>query len=77
MDLVVLLGKLVRVLMREGPRAQGGSRGVRSELRAGEMEERVEVRNACLDQPFFQRWVAGSGRPFGGAEEEVDEGVEV
>lgn len=52
MDLVVLLAKLLRVLMRIPP------------LTEDEMAERVKVRNDCLNQPFFNRTLAYSARPF-------------
>lgn len=65
MDLVVLLAKLMRVLMRND-----------DSLSEGELAERIAVRNACLDQPFFQRWTGSSARPF--SDEVVeDEGCEV
>ena len=65
MDLVVLLARLMRVLMRR-PTALGEA----------ELAERIEVRNACLDQPFFQRWVESSTRPFSDEGDE-DEGCKV
>lgn len=72
MDVIVLMARLVRVLMKMQRQGMNGGMG------AGEDdEERVSVRNACLDEPFFQR--AWGGRPpFGGAPgtadgEEVDD----
>lgn len=66
-EVVVLLARLVRVLIRGGTAVA---------LDENELRERIEVRNACLDQTFFQRGAVG--RPFGDGEGEVfvDEGCE-
>lgn len=61
-EVVVLMARLIRVLMK-----QGG-------LSEAETRERVEVRNACLDQPFFDRELVGSARPFAREDGFVDEG---
>lgn len=69
-DLVVLMARLMRVLVRApGP---GGST-------EAEERERVEVRRECFDLPFFDRGMEGSERPFGEGmgEGEVDEGCVV
>lgn len=65
MDLQVLLARLVRVLMRvERQARQARQGGVRVPETEEEMVERIVVRNACLDEPFFQRaW--GGQPPFG------------
>ncbi|KAK3709715.1 hypothetical protein LTR37_010742 [Vermiconidia calcicola] len=52
MDLVVLLAKLMRVLMRRNP------------LTEDDLAERIVVRNECLDQPFFDRLRVNNARPF-------------
>ena len=52
MDIVVLLARLLRVLMRQGP------------LTDIERDERINVRNGCMNQPFFQRRLINSARPF-------------
>lgn len=65
MDLVVLVARLLRVMMRREPLGT-----------AAEREERVEVRNGCFDEPFFDRSVEGGWGPegpFGGAGEGVGE----
>lgn len=64
-DLVVLLARLMRVLMK-----QGG-------LTEGEARERAEVRRECLDLPFFDREGLGSARPFGDEDGFRDEGCVV
>ena len=63
MDLVVLMAKLQRVLMRQAP------------LTEDEMAERINVRNECLIQPFFDRRRANSARPFVDDDDFEDEGV--
>lgn len=58
MDLVVLVARLMRVLMRREPLTTEEER-----------REMVEVRNACLDERFFDRSQDGGwGRegPFAG-----------
>lgn len=55
-DMVVLMAKLMRVLMRERST---------DPLNEEELAERIDVRNACLDQPFFDRARINSDRPFG------------
>lgn len=60
-DLVVLLARLMRVLMKQG------------ELTAGEGRERLEVRRECLDLPFFDRGLVGSETPFADDEGFTDE----
>ena len=40
------------------------------------LAERINVRNECLDQPFFHRARVNSDRPFADEESE-DEGVSV
>lgn len=52
MDVVVLMARLVRVFMRHDP------------LTLDEVRERVEIRNECLDQPFFDRGRVNEPRPF-------------
>lgn len=59
-EFALLLAKVFGVLA-------GVGRG--SEEEAG--KERMEVRNAALDQPFFDRERVGDGNPF--LEEEVDD----
>lgn len=51
-DIVVLLTRLMRVLMRQGV------------LSDEQKAERVAVRNAVLDQPFFDRERPASQNPF-------------
>ena len=67
MDIAVLMARLMRVLMKQ----QQGA------LTEAERRERVEVRNECLDQPFFDRALVGSARPFGDEEGFMDEGCVV
>ena len=56
-DMVVLLGRLMKVLMRE----ETGEA-----LTSEELVERIRVRNECLDQPFFDRRCSmNDGRVFG------------
>lgn len=66
-DIVVLTARLMRVLMKNGA------------LTEAEERERVAVRNECFDQPFFDRGLVGSARPFvdDGEEGFVDEEVDV
>lgn len=59
--LVVLMARLLRVMMKQGA------------LTEEEVAERVEVRNECLDQRFFNRALVVSARPFVGDDGFVDE----
>ena len=52
MNIVVLMARLLRVLMRQGP------------LTDTERAERIDVRNECMNQPFFHRRLINSARPF-------------
>lgn len=52
LDLVVLMAKLMRVLMRPLP------------LTEEQLAERITVRNECLNQPFFDRARINNERPF-------------
>lgn len=63
MDLVVLLSRVLRVLMRREPLTEEAKR------------ERIAVRNEALDQPFFDRMLL-TNTPFARDEEE-DEGCSV
>ena len=62
MNIVVMMAKLLRVLMRQAP------------LTEEELAERISVRNECLDQPFFDRSRASSARPFVDDDDFEDEG---
>ena len=53
MDMVVLLARLTRVLLRREP------------LGEEQLSERIAVRNECLDLPFFNRQRANPERLFG------------
>jgi hypothetical protein len=67
-DLVVLLARLLKVLILRGPNGEG-----RTSYPAEELRERIEVRNLCLDQPFFDRERRDGGGPFGGDSDEEGE----
>ena len=62
MDVVVLMARLLRVLTRRAP------------LTEEEQNERVIVRNECMDQPFFDRRLMNSNRPFVDEDFDEDEG---
>ena len=59
MDVVVLMGRLLRVLIRQAP------------LTDEEENERSDIRNECMDQPFFDRRLINSNRPF--SDEDFDD----
>lgn len=63
-DMLVLFSRLMRVLMRD-----------QSAHRLGEEEliERINVRNACFNETFFDRGRINPARPFN-HDEDVDEG---
>lgn len=65
-DIVVLMARLMKVLISRGMEEEGDE----------QRRERMEVRNECLDLPFFQRSEVESARPFGDGDQEgfEDEG---
>lgn len=65
MDVVVLMARLLRVLMRRPP------------LTEEERAERISVRNECMNQPFFNRQLIHSNRPFVDEDGDQDEGCYV
>ena len=62
MSIVVMMARLMRVLNRHTP------------LTEDELAERINVRNDCLNQPFFDRARVDSARPFVDDEDFEDEG---
>ena len=64
-DTILLMARLFRVILTRGP------------LSEEDTKERIEVRNACLDQPFFKRSLVGSARPFVDDDGFHDEGCDV
>ena len=62
MDVIVLMARFLRVLARQAP------------LTEDEMAERIKVRTECLSQPFFDRRLVNSTRPFADEEFDDDEG---
>jgi hypothetical protein len=58
-DVVVLMARLLRVLIRQAP------------MKDEEENERVNVRNECMEQPFFDRRLINSNRPF--SDEDFDD----
>lgn len=63
-DMLVLFSRLMRVLMRD----QSANR-----LSEEELIERIDVRNACLDETFFDRGRVNPSRPFN-HDQNIDEG---
>jgi hypothetical protein len=61
-DVLILMAMLLRVLARHEP------------LTEDEMAERIHVRTECLSQPFFDRRLVNSARPFADEEFDGDEG---
>lgn len=62
MDVVVLMARLLRVLMRQAP------------LTDEQRDERITIRNDCMNQPFFDRNLINTNRPFAHQEIGEDEG---
>ena len=62
MDVILLMARLLRVLARQAP------------LTENEMAERIQVRTECLSQPFFDRRLVNSTRPFADEDSDGDEG---
>ena len=61
-EVIVLMSRLLRVLARQAP------------LTAEETTERIKIRTECLSQPFFDRRLVNSTRPFADEEFDGDEG---
>lgn len=90
-EMVVLMARLIRVMVKGGRREGNLGKGILAEgegegMAARELKmaednederERVTVRNLCLGQAFFQKGEAGSARPFSSREEFNDEGCDV